>query len=166
MWAGVAISSGFLVFRIYVRLKIFRRLFSDDPLVIAGWLMTLANAVVWQMNTGPLYLTIAVNSGEIITLPLDFDEKSFAYLHAQLTSYVLYYTSLYITKLSFLLFFRRLGERVRRQRVIWWSTLFFVIASYAVSFSILDFRCLAGSDAEALGDSGPCKSVVSAYCLS
>lgn len=149
-WAGVAISFGFLLFRIYVRLRIFRRLFIDDPFLIAAWLMTLANAIIWQVTVEPLYLTVGLVSGQITSPPQDFISKSFTYLHAQFSSYVLYYTSLYLTKFSFLLFFRKLGNKVKRQRVIWWSALLFVIASYAVSFGISDFSCLVGSKAAAL----------------
>ena len=150
-WAGVAVSFGFLLFRIYVRLKIFRRLFIDDPFLIAAWLMTLANAIIWQVNVRPLYLTIGVASGQITSLPPDFLPEFFAYSHAQFSSSILTYASLYLTKFSFLLFFRKLGNKVPRQRVIWWSALVFVIASYAVSFCVVDFRCLVGSKATALG---------------
>ena len=113
--------------------------------------MTLANAVIWQVTVGPLYLTIGVVSGQITSPLQDFVPKFFAYSHAQFASYMLYYASLYLTKLSFLLFFRKLGNKVKRQRVIWWSALLFVIASYAVSLSVVDFRCLVGPKATALG---------------
>lgn len=116
--------------------------------------MTVANAAIWQAAVGPLYLTVGVTSNAIKP-PQDFEEKFFAYSHTQFASYILYYACLYTVKLSFLLFFRGLGRKIKRQRLIWWFALLFMIASYAVSFSLVDFTCLVGPKATALGYSNP-----------
>ena len=123
--------------------------------------MTLANAALWQRAQGPLYMTVGVTSGQITTLPLDFENKFFVYTHTQFASYILYYASLYTTKLSFLLFFYKLGEKVRRQRIIWWSALVFVIVSYSISFGLVDFNCFVGPKSKALGKASNTQSITS-----
>ena len=144
-------SLGFLIFRIYVRLKIFRRIFIDDPFVIAAWLMTVANAAIWQAAVGPLYLTVGVTNSQITVPPSEFEENFFVTSHTGFASFILYYTSLYMVKASFLLFFRALGNKIKRQRLIWWAALLFMIASYVISCSLVDFKCFVGPKATALG---------------
>ena len=148
----MAVSFAFLGFRICVRLKFFRRLYIDDALVIAAWLMTVANAAIWQAAIEPLYLTVAITSGQVAMPPPDYVTTTFfVYTHSQFATIVLYYTSLYTIKLSFLFFFRILGDKVRRQQIIWWSALAFVVAAYLITFSLLDFKCLVGPKSKAIG---------------
>ena len=149
----MAVSFAFLVFRICVRLKFFRRLYIDDTMVIAAWLMTVANAAIWQGAIEPLYLTVGITSGQVATPPSDYATTTFfVYTHSQFATIVLYSTSLYTTKLSFLFFFRILGDKIRRQQIIWWSALAFVVAAYLITLGLLDFRCLVGPKHKAIGN--------------
>lgn len=142
MWAGVAVSFCFLVFRFYVRLKIFRRIYIEDPFVLAAWLMTLANALVWQKTANELYSVIAVESGQISMPPPEYLSCFYIELHSLFASFVLYYTALWSVKLSFLLFFRNLVNSIRRQMILWYCVLAFTIASYVSCLCMMDFRCM------------------------
>ena len=138
----MAVSFCFLIFRFYVRLKIFRRLYIEDPIVFAAWLMTLANAVVWQKTANELYSVIAVESGQISMPPPEYLSYVYIQLHSLFASFVLYYTALWSVKLSFLLFFRTLSNSIRRQMILWYWVLAFTIASYVSCLCMMDFRCL------------------------
>lgn len=58
---------------------------------------------------------------------------------------VFFYTGLWSVKLSFLVFFKRLGQNVRNQQIVWWTVLLITIGSYLACLSIIDYRCLASS---------------------
>lgn len=142
MWAGVAISFCFLLFRFYVRLKIFRRLHIEDPFVLAAWLLNLVNAIVWQKTANHLYSVIAVESGEIDMLSPEFLSNVYVGLHSLFACYLFYYTALWSIKLSFLLFFRNLGNDIRRQRLLWYCVFVYTIASYVTCLGMIDYKCL------------------------
>ena len=145
LWAGVAISFGFFMFRIFVRVKVFRRLFPDDALVLAAWLMMIAYAAIWQWCGDQLYLSVAVASGKLLMPPPDFLDQLETFLHGLFVAYYMFYTCLWSIKMSFLLFFLKLGHNVRRQKTLWWSVFAFTIASYAVCLGLVDYSCLLGS---------------------
>lgn len=142
LWAGVTVSLFFLLFRFYVRVKIFRRLHIEDPFVLAAWLMNLVNAVIWQKTANKLYSVIAVESGQISMPPPEYDSNVYSQFHGLFASYLLYYTALWCVKLSYLLFFRNLGNSIRRQRILWYWVFAFTMASYVSCLCMIDYRCL------------------------
>lgn len=144
MWAGVAVSFCFLVFRFYVRLRIFRRLHVEDPFVLAAWLMNLVNTVIWQKTANELYSVIAVESGQLPMPRPEYFSHVYIELHSLFAAEFLYYTALWSVKLSFLLFFRKLGNCLRRQMILWYCVLAFTIASYVGCLCMMDYRCLVG----------------------
>lgn len=131
------VSFCFLLFRFYVRIKIFHRLHVEDPFVLAAWLMNLANAVVWQKSAKELY------AAESMPTPV-YLSHIHVELHSLFASELLYYTALWSVKLSFLLFFHSLGNYIRRQMIIWYCLLAFTIASYVTCLCMMDYRCLVG----------------------
>lgn len=141
LWGGVALSLLFFALRIYVRIKSFHRLFWDDFLVLLAWLMILANSIVWQYAKTGLYLLLNVQSGRQPPPP-DFAGKVEEYLHASIAILILFYSSLWCVKLSFLIFFLRLGRNVRWQNVIWWSVFVIVVASYFSVIGTIKWHCL------------------------
>ena len=133
------------MFRVYVRLKIFRRLHIEDPFVLAAWLMNLANTIVWQMTAKKLYSVIAVESGQIFMPPSEYSSYFYIELQSLFASELLYYTALWSVKLSFLFFFRNLGNNIRRQMILWYCVLVITIASYIGCLCMMDYRCLVES---------------------
>ena len=55
---------------------------------------------------------------------------------------VFFYTSLWAVKISFLLFFKRLGQNVIGQKVLWWCVFAFTLASYFICIGDIPFSCL------------------------
>ena len=145
LWAGVAVSLCFLLFRFYVRLKIFRCLHTEDPFVLIAWLINLANAVVWQNNASDLYTVIEVVDGQKIMPSPQFVSSVKSGLRSLFVSYLLYYTALWSVKLSFLFFFRHLGNSIRRQRILWYCVFVFTSATYVTCVGTINYKCLVQS---------------------
>lgn len=68
-----------------------------------------------------------------------------AYSNASLAIIIIFYSTLWSIKFSFLLFFRRLGKNVRRQKLLWWPVLGFTLGSYMIAVGIIQYRCLVKS---------------------
>ncbi|MCJ1431731.1 hypothetical protein MMC27_001086 [Xylographa pallens] len=126
-------------------MKVFHRLSVDDGFLLAAWIMSLANASIWQAARKQLYLGVAVSSGQSVALPTDFFSEMQTFLRSLLGAYLIQFSTLWSVKLSFLFFFRGLGRNVKRQRIIWWIAIAFDLASFAVCIGTLDYLCLASS---------------------
>lgn len=140
LWSGTALSLCFLAFRIFVRIKSFRRIYADDVLVLTAWVMFFASAVIWQWQQTAMYEIFTLSSGTVIPTP----EQSAAVrtsFRAQFVIISIYYTSLWIIKLSFLVFFRRLGHNVRGQKIWWWCVTALTIATWATCIGTTEFKC-------------------------
>lgn len=144
-WAAAAI--GFLSFliRVIVRLKAFHKLFADDPLVLFSCVLLLTNAIIWQVVKEDLYLNLAVSAGQLYPPPADFPTRTERYLRASVAIIIFFYTGLWAIKISLLVFFKKLGQNVRNQTIIWWSVLAVTCASYFVCLGTIEYKCLAGS---------------------
>lgn len=145
MWAGVIFTIALLLFRIYVRVKTFRKLYYDDLLVVIAWLMFLSSAIIWQLNKNDLYRSLAVSTGHSYPPPIDYPQKTEKYLRASLVVLLFFYSSLWSIKISFLIFFRRLGQKVKGQRHLWWFALAITLFSYFVCIGTTDYKCLVSS---------------------
>lgn len=144
MWGGTALSLCFLIFRIFVRLRYFKRLYADDILVIAAWAMLLASSIVWQTQQVPLYNQFKLSSGHIQpTTAILAAEQTL--LHANLAVLILFLSCLWSVKVSILVFFRRLGHKVQGQRIWWWSVMGFTLLTWATCIGVLQYWCLLSS---------------------
>lgn len=129
IWTFAAIAFPFLPFRLFVRWRVFRKLFVDDVCVVLAYCLPLVYAIMWQHRAHDLYVVFDVASG--FTKPdTAFIVHFGRYSTAQVVYGFTYPPCLWSIKLSFLLFFRRLGRHVTFQKVIWWSA--FVLASGGV----------------------------------
>ena len=106
--------------------------------------MTFANVLIWQKLQKQLYLSISFSTGHTNSPPADVFKEIEMFLHGILSSHMLFNSSLWSIKLSFLLFFKTLGNKIRRQRLIWWSVLAFTVVSYGPCIGLIDFKCLVG----------------------
>ncbi|KAI4258269.1 MAG: hypothetical protein L6R42_005202 [Xanthoria sp. 1 TBL-2021] len=75
----------------------------------------------------------------------DFAQAAGSYFKATLAIIVLFYSALWSIKISFLLFFRRLGNNVRGQRRIWWPVLGVTVATYFACIGSIQYACLVSS---------------------
>ena len=144
-WGGVALSGLLFVGRIYARAVSFRRLYADDVLVLVAWIMFLSSTVIWQIFKEDLYENLNVSSGALYPPPKTFASDTEDYLKASVAVIVFFYSSLWFVKFSFLVFFRRLGHRVRGQNILWWVVAGITVASWLASLGTLEYSCLTGS---------------------
>lgn len=148
VWSGLIITLIFFTFRIYVRVRSFRKLYVDDALILLAWLMILATSIIWQTLSGAMYRSLFVISGKVHHRPPTFvnDEQNF--LHGSAVVIVLFYSSLWAVKLSFLFFFRRLVQGVARQEQLWWAVLAITVGSYFACIGTIEYNCLLPSFAK------------------
>ena len=140
MWAGTSISLCFLIFRIFVRLKSFHKVYADDFLVSLAWLMILASSIIWQTQQSHMYTQFRLAAGRVEPTPeVLAGERSF--LYAEFAIEVLFSLTLWAVKFSFLVFFRRLGSSVRGQIVWWWCVMVFTVAALVTIIGTLDYQC-------------------------
>ena len=135
----------FFVFRVLVRLKVFRRLHADDALVLFACIMLFINTVLWQSDVDDLYENIAVSAGQLFPPPTELPHNTERYLRRSIVVIVLFYTGLWSVKLSFLIFFKRLGHNVRHQSILWWFVLIVTVASWVTCLGTIEYHCLASS---------------------
>lgn len=144
-WLGVGLAALFLTARVGIRIKAFHRLYADDALAIFAWVLLLINTIIWQINKDTMYEIIAVTAGQLYPLPPDVPRNTELHLRRILVVLVFFYTGLWSIKLSFLLFFRRLGQKVRNQKIVWWTVLAITVATYFAFLGTIEYHCLAGS---------------------
>lgn len=122
-----------------MRFKGFRKLFADDFLVIAAWLMLLASDIVWQVKVGVLYWQYGVSAGTI-PLSLEFLEAFQTFMPQIITWNVLFYCCLWSIKFSFLLFFRRLGTDIIAPKY-WWFVTVLTACGLIACIGDIDYVC-------------------------
>ena len=91
-----------------------------------------------------LYELYAVRSGHQLPTS-DFLERYPAFVKTIVPSTIPFYGCLWCVKLSFLIFFRRLGVKVTGQRVWWWVVLVLVVGSGVACVADIDYQCSLGS---------------------
>ncbi|APA11372.1 hypothetical protein sscle_07g061420 [Sclerotinia sclerotiorum 1980 UF-70] len=147
-WGGTALSFLFVVFRVFVRVRTFKRLSLDDLCVIAAWLLLLSSAILWQNISKDMFELLKVASTSPLILPEGFETRAQNALRGSAAFTVLFYSTLWLIKLSFLLFFGRLLENV--DSFIWPRriVIMFVLATWAVSIGTIPYPCMVPSFAK------------------
>jgi hypothetical protein len=141
MWCFTSLSTLFVIFRLGVRFYTFRRLYMDDFFVVSASVLTIASSILWQFETPTLYEQFRVVAGEE-QLTLAYMDRFFKFIPITSAFFIFYYTSLWCVKVSFLLFFRKLGKTIRSHNIVWWCITVVVLAGYAASMALMDFPCL------------------------
>lgn len=142
IWSGTSIATLALAFRYYVRVETFRRLLVDDYLTGFAWTVLLATAILWQVIVPDLYELMEVTAG--VRLPsVNFVANAERYVKGSLAVLFLFYVGLWTIKMSFLMFFYRLGDQITYYRVSWWIVTVITMASGAVCVGTIQYHCLA-----------------------
>ncbi|KAL8848415.1 MAG: hypothetical protein Q9221_006570 [Calogaya cf. arnoldii] len=93
MWSGTGVSLSFVIFRLIVKIRSYGKVYSDDYLVVAAWVLLLGSAVLWQFMSPNLYDLFAVTSGQKPLTP-DFITKNADLLRAITPFSLLFYSCL------------------------------------------------------------------------
>lgn len=152
LWSSAAVALPFVPFRLLARWKVFHKLFIDDALVVFAYLLLLAYVIVWQEYTDDLYVVVRVSTGAEAP-PVDIFNRIKRWSVIRMLHVFLSGFCLWSIKLAFLLFFRRLGQKVRYQKPIWWSVLIWNMVTFVVWMGIVQWQCIAISPERAVGNS-------------
>lgn len=150
VWGSLGVSAIFLFFRAYVRLKVFRRFFIDDGFLLLAWILLLTSAALWQSMIDDLYLIFGVTVGTVQP-PADILDILFAYFHRTVAVSLLNIFSLWSIKASFLVFFHKLGNKVRGHNIIWWTAVVACFTGFAISIGVQNYKCITGPQEKAIG---------------
>ncbi|KAL9006365.1 MAG: hypothetical protein Q9188_000901 [Gyalolechia gomerana] len=140
IWSGLAISAICVAMRLFVRIKVFKRLWMDDACVVFALVLALATAILWQLFAKDMFAVMAVTSGQSVPKH-SFLSLGEAFKTIPMVILIFFYSTLWTIKLSFLLFFKRLTKDVRRQQLLWWPITVFTIATYFVCIGTIPYRC-------------------------
>lgn len=133
-----------MIFRLVSRWRGPRRVFWDDACAGLAAILIIITAGLWQWTARDIYYILNLAAG-LAPLEADFATRLIRGLKASLIVELFFYTSLFLVKLSFLLFFRRLGSNVRGQKHIWWSVFAFAVIGYLVSIGNVEYHCLVNT---------------------
>jgi hypothetical protein len=154
VWAGASLSLLSVLLRLYARFRGPRRIYWDDGFIIFAELLILITAGLWQWAAKFMFYVLDAESG-IVTLGPQLFPDLRAWLNVQLIAELFFYTTLVLVKLSFLFFFKRLGQNVMGQKYIWWPVLVFCLVVYVISIGNVQYKCYSSS-----------LEVVATYCAS
>lgn len=137
----MGLSLGCLILRCYIRLKCFRRVFADDILCLVAWLIFLISSILWQTVMDDMFTYFALAARRLPEPTPVTGEMMERFLRMSIPCTLMFHTVLWLIKLSFLAFFRRLGQQVRGQRLLWWCVLGVVLASWVACIGTIGYRC-------------------------
>jgi len=142
-WAGTGLALAFVIFRLWVRIYTFRKLYVDDFLVILAWLSLLAIVLTFQILRGPFYAIFTFDVlGEPPSKLEQFEANELIFQRASLAIQLLFYVSFWAVKFSFLVFFRRLGIKVIGLKIWWWTVTGITAAGFIASIGDIEYACL------------------------
>ena len=116
----------------------------EDWTMLAALGMQLAAACVAQLRLHHVYTMEDVSNG-VIPVPSTFMDNMRMGLHGMYIQGVLSITGIHAVKLSFLIFFFRLGRHVTEHLVLWCIASFVSLASFAISLGLLESKCTLSS---------------------
>ena len=132
------------MFRIYVRLRVCRRIFDDDVLVILAWLVLLICAALWhvQGTLKLLFESLYIEFGAERQPSTYYQEHVLSWLRMMFAETFLGIIGLWCIKFAFLALSRRLGHNVKGQKVLWRTILVLTTAGLAISVGVLYYPCM------------------------
>lgn len=116
----------------------------EDWIMLAVLGIQLASACVAQLRLDYVYIMEDVSNG-LIPVPPTFMEDMPLALHGMFMHGVLSITGIHAVKLSFLIFFYRLGHRITQYLILWGIVAFVAFASYGISMGLLEYKCVLSS---------------------
>lgn len=131
-----------MILKLFARWHSFKKLFWDDFCVIFAWILVLLTVIDWQIIIDDMLQWQALISGRLWPPPPTIIRTGERYYIGSIIALVLFFTSLWAVKISFLLFFRRLGRNVEGQSIIWWLVFTVTFSSYFVCIGLIQYSCL------------------------
>ncbi|KAH6623706.1 hypothetical protein F5144DRAFT_584051 [Chaetomium tenue] len=146
--------------RVYIRFVCFRKLATEDYLMLLALALHSAQTITIQLYVGYMYDVEAVEKGDYSKISSDFLANSKKGFIALGVCVYLTVVGLAIIKLNFLLFFKRLGVGFRSFHIAWWIVTVFTVVGAVVLCGLQEIRCLFGPIDYILGGECVDKSIL------
>ncbi|KAF4634715.1 hypothetical protein G7Y89_g3385 [Cudoniella acicularis] len=143
VWTCVGVSFLFIAFRAYVRLRVFGKFLADDFFVLLAWLILLTCTILWHVRKtlDLVYLSFLVGYGAVAPPPY-YIEHLVNWLRILFAELLLNMLGIWSIKFSFLVFFRKLSENIRAERILWWIVTALTVAALAISIGVTYYPCI------------------------
>ena len=102
----------------------------------------MVNAIFWQIESRYMYDMVEVFTKRTQPVPTDFDVNTQWFYKHIIVVLVSFYSGVWATKLSFLVFFRRLTAGLPGRHICWWTVFTLTVATYLVCIGDIQYRCL------------------------
>ncbi|KAL1845875.1 hypothetical protein Daus18300_014421 [Diaporthe australafricana] len=165
VWGGFVLCVIGFSSRLTIRVVCFGRLFLEDYLMMLSLGLLLATAIIGQLCVGYIYKMVAVGNGTAMPSP-DFMSETTTGLRSFGVLMILNYVGIWLVKLNFLLFFRRLGNHVKIYRICWWCVVAYNLAAGATVIGLIDFKCVMRPAEEVIATCSSPSSVIASYTAS
>lgn len=132
---GIAIM--FVAIRTIIRCYVFRRddirniyvYFASDACVYLALVALISMAILYSLVMGDIFEVDRVTAGQEKPGP-GFQQRGNFFLRCQFALICLFWTSVWSVKVSILLFYKTLFNKLRMFKICWWLVLWFVGATY------------------------------------
>ncbi|KAK3988843.1 hypothetical protein QBC44DRAFT_397407 [Cladorrhinum sp. PSN332] len=145
IWTGFSICLLVYASRIHIRIVTSGRPLLEDYLMALALLIMLVGAIFCQLYMHFAYTAEAINNN---WRPVGTPAESNAIvsgIRKIAVGQVMYIFGIYLVKANFLMFFYRLGDKIRRYRVMWWIVAAFTVATGIVWVGTVPYRCVFAS---------------------
>ncbi|KAF2646944.1 hypothetical protein P280DRAFT_513085 [Massarina eburnea CBS 473.64] len=151
IWSLIVTSFIFLPIRFWTRWRAFQRFYWDDALTVLAWLLAvgLGGIACWMKEGTYIVMEALQQAGDVSKVEgIDYWMVRRLALGSVL-SFLVFYPLLWSIKLSFLLFFYRLGVKsIPKLNWHWWIVTGITIFAFIACYPPLPYHCtLGGMDA-------------------
>ncbi|KAF2832686.1 hypothetical protein CC86DRAFT_401435 [Ophiobolus disseminans] len=139
-WSGFGLATICIIGRLATRLKVFKRLFIDDYSVLLAWCCSLIFSVVWQIQSEHVYAAILRMIGRV---PMDSSYLLYFndFIIVQSPSTICQNLGLWFVKFSFMFFFWKMSNQIRKQRLLWWAVMTYVSITLPIALAMAPWSC-------------------------
>ncbi len=151
IWLVVAIAILFAFFRFTIRLYALRKLLADDVAVAGALLLLISLAVMYKYAIPNMFEVVRVAQGEEV-FTLAFMSRATIFLKLQFAIIVLFWTEIWVVKISFLIFYRNVFSGLPEHMLGWRLVAGFTGLTYALCWAFQFGSCIPLPDYFILGE--------------
>jgi hypothetical protein len=148
-WVLFGSSSAFFLSRLAIRIKFTGKVWADDWLAAAALACLLADALIITFMADAMYETLelsnmaaaAASPKSSLNRRASFYVTVSFYMRMQFAETIMFWTCLWLVKASFLAFFHRLTNNLRKYIIAWWTITAFTAVSYLASMITYPVSC-------------------------
>lgn len=152
IWLVVAIAILFAIFRFAIRYTL-RKLLYDDLAVAVAWLLLLSLAIMYKHAIPIMFELDKVAKGEEMLTQSFLRVRAPTFLKLQFAIIVLFWTTIWTVKISFLIFYWSLFTGLEDHRRGWWVVAGFTALGYFLCWAFQLGSCVPIAHYFILGES-------------